>query len=138
MLSHSIDKTQRGDESSVCGRLSNYRPRRGDRIRRSGRYRRQADEEQAAAAAADNDESSDVQEDNSESSKQLADIGGEEATVGVTDTFQSTEEDDTSKQNHEHNLKQTEEPNPSSQQDLKLDNAQKKKADIEVIHQETM
>jgi hypothetical protein len=138
MLSHSIDKTQRGDESTVCGRLSDYRSGRGDRAPRNARYRRQTDEGQAAAAA--DDKSSDAQEEYPESSEQLPDSKEEQTTLGVVDMFQSPEGEgsgDTSKQYPEHNLKRTEELPETSQEDDKLNSTQKRQAEVEVIHQAT-
>jgi hypothetical protein len=138
MLSHSIDKTQRDDESTVCGRLSDYRSGPGNRKPRNARYRRQTEEEQAAAAA--NEESSDTQQEYPESSEQLPKGEEEQTTLGVVYMFQSPDGEgsgDTSKQNPEHNLKQNEEPPETSQEDDKLNSAQKKPAEVEVINQAT-
>jgi hypothetical protein len=123
MLSHSIDKTQRGDESMVCGRLSDYRSGRGNRTPRNARYRRQTEEEQAAAAA--NEESSDSQQEYQETSEQLPNSEEEQTTLGIVDKFQSPEGEgsgDTPKQNPEHNLKQTEEQSETSQAEVEVIN----------------
>ncbi|PNF34288.1 hypothetical protein B7P43_G16548 [Cryptotermes secundus] len=132
MLSHSIDKTQRGDESTVCGRLSDYRAGSGNRTPRNSRYRRQTEEKAVAAA---NEEASDTQQEYPESSKESPNSEEDETTLGAVDISQSPEGEgsgDTSKQNGEHNLKQTEEPPETSQ-----DSAQKKQAEVEVINQKT-
>ena len=45
MLSHTIEKSQRGDESTVCGKLQNYESPRSSRVPRSLRYKRQEQED---------------------------------------------------------------------------------------------
>jgi hypothetical protein len=127
MLSHSIDKTQRGDEATVCGRLSNYRSGRGNRIPRNARYRRQTEEGPTAAAAADNEE------EYTRSSEELPDSAGEGTTLGAVDILHSPEEGNTSKQNAEHDLEQTEEPPETSQEGDKLNSAEQQKTDVEEL-----
>jgi hypothetical protein len=138
MLSHSIDKTQRGDESTVCGRLSDYTSGRGNRTPRNARYRRQTEEEQATAAA--NEKPFDTQQEYPESLDQLPNNEEDQTTLVDVSYFQSPEGEgsgDTSKQNPEHNLKQREEAPETSQEDDKLNSAQKKEAEVEVINQAT-
>jgi len=50
MLSHTIDVAQRGDEATICSRLSNYVS--GNRIPRHARLRRQIEQQEAEANAA--------------------------------------------------------------------------------------
>jgi hypothetical protein len=113
MLSHSIDKTKRGDESNVCGRLSNYESGRGSRIPRNARFRRQLEEEEAAAA------------------QEEIPYSFEETTQNITDTtVQSAGEEgsgNTSKQATQHNLNQGEEPPEDG-------SALKKEVEVEVIN----
>lgn len=124
MLSHSIDKTQRGDESTVCGRLSNYESGRGSRKPRNARFRRQEE-------AAINKQSLGPQDENQNSSH------SEEGTQKVSDTIvQSLAEEaseDTLKQTNEDDPHQAEEPPETSQED---ENA-KKKEEVEMIKQTT-
>ena len=55
MLSHSIDKTKRDDESTACARLSNYES--GSRIPRNARFRRQVDGNEEGTADVDKESS---------------------------------------------------------------------------------
>lgn len=48
MMSHSFDRTQRGDEGTVCSKLSNYVSGRSSRVPRDARFRRQIEEQEAA------------------------------------------------------------------------------------------
>jgi hypothetical protein len=119
MLSHSIDKTQRGDESNVCGRLSNYESGHGSRIPRNARFRRQPEEPLNS------------QEEIPNSPEEVPDTIAEETTQNITDTtVQSAGEEEsgnTSKQATQHNLNQGEEPPEDG-------NALKKEVEVEVIN----
>ena len=61
MLSHSIDTTERGDEATVCERLSNYES--GNRVPRNARLRRQAEEAAKEQSLNSDEGKSDTSED---------------------------------------------------------------------------
>ncbi|PSN29613.1 hypothetical protein C0J52_26532 [Blattella germanica] len=86
MLSHSIERTLRGDESTVCSKVSNYESYRGSRIPRDTRFRRQVEAEEAA-----------LSKEYSESEKQLLNnIRDEESEENVnvtTPDLQGTSEE---------------------------------------------
>jgi hypothetical protein len=134
MLSHSIDKTQRGDESTVCGRLSNYVSGRGSRIPRNARFRRHTEVEEAAAAISK--QSSSPHDENPNSSEKVPDTMAEGKNQDITDikSWSSAEDEpeETLKQTTQDDLIQTEEPPEVLQEE---ESVQKK--EVEVMNQTT-
>jgi hypothetical protein len=105
MLSHTIDLTQRGDESRTCSRLSNYES--DNRVPRNARFRRQAEEEEAAASSAQEQKS---EEANSDLLKDTEQVPVGDTEKGSQSSAESSE--NTSK----HVPKDTDEPKEDKQQ----------------------
>jgi len=122
MLSHTIDVTQRGDESTVCGRLANYES--GSRIPRHARLRRQIEEQEAAAnAAEDAAEEQKSEEGNSDLTKDAEQVPVDDTENGLQGSDENSE--DTSK----HVLKDTDE-SKEAEQDHESDTTPEQHAEV--------
>jgi len=119
MLSHTIDVTQRGDEATVCGRLSNYVS--GNRIPRHARFRRQIEEDEAAAKAAEERKS---EEGNSDLTKDAEHITEDDTEKGLQGSAENSE--NTSK----HDSKDTDESKEAAQKDHQSDTTEQEQAEV--------
>jgi hypothetical protein len=131
MLSHSIDKTQRGDESTVCGRLSNYDSGRSSRVPRDVQLGEKTEEEKVAADLGK--QSLNIEEEKSDTPDATAEKTA--PNVAATTVQGSAEEKsgDVSEQIFDSN--QTEERPETSQDDDKSNNIQKKGVEVEIINE---
>lgn len=121
MLSHSIDTTQRGDEATVCGRLSNYES--GNRVPRNARLRRQAEQAETEAEAAAAEQSL-----NSDEGKSDASEDAEKIPVPDTENgFQSSAEDGADTPDDVQ--KDTDGPQEAPKEDGKSDSTQKQQVE---------
>jgi len=124
MLSHTIDVTQRGDESTVCGRLSNYVS--SSRVPRHARLRRQIEEAEAAANPAEEQKSEEQKSEEQKSEEHKS----EEGTSDLTKEAEQEPADDTEKgsqssaensENTSKHVPDTDEAKEGEQEDHKSD-----------------
>jgi hypothetical protein len=119
MLSHTIDVTQRGDESTVCGKLSNYVS--GNRIPRHARLRRQIEKEEAAAKATEEQKSEEGNSDLTKDAEQITVGDKEKGLQGSAENSENTSD---------HDPKDTVEPKEAAQKDPQSDTTQKEQAEV--------
>ena len=119
MLSHTTDAPHRGDEQTVCPRLSNFEL--GDRVRRHARFRRQTEDEQAAAANADEQKS---EEGNTDLTKDAEQIPVGDTEKGV----QGSEED--SENTSKHVSKDTDDSKEAPGKDHEPDTTEKQQTEV--------
>jgi hypothetical protein len=103
MLSHSIDKTKRDDESTACSRLSNYES--GSRIPRNARFRRQVDGKEAGTAAVEKESSSNSEE-HEANAPEAPDSMAEQIPVADTEKGSQSSAEEESQQNDKLNSTQ--------------------------------
>ena len=132
MLSHTIDLTQRGDESIVCGRTANYVQVSGNRIPRHARLRRQIEAEEAATSAAEEQKSEEGNPDLTQDAEPVPADDTEKELQSSAENSENTSKHvpDTNEPIEEEHVPDTNEPKEEEQEGHKSDTAPEQQAEV--------